>query len=62
MSTVTTTAPAAAIAVAVDRFLGHVAVIVKPMGIDFAGIAAFPGATIRGDGRVALVINPAGFV
>jgi len=50
------------IAVAVDRFLGHVEVIVKPMGSDFAGIAAFLGATIMGDGRVALVINPAGFV
>jgi len=48
--------------VAEDRFLGHVEVIVKPMGSDFAGIPAFQGATIIGDGRVALVINPAGFV
>ncbi len=50
------------VAVAVDRFLGHVEVIVKPMGRDFAAITAFQGATIMGDGRVALVINPAGFV
>jgi len=49
------------VAVAVDRFLGHVEVIVKAMGSDFAGITAFQGATIMGDGRVALVINPAGF-
>jgi two-component system chemotaxis sensor kinase CheA len=48
--------------VAVDRFLGHVEVIVKPLGREFAGIAAFQGATIMGDGRVTLVINPAGFV
>jgi len=34
------------VAVAVDRFPGHVAVIVKPMGSDFANITAFQGATI----------------
>lgn len=50
------------VAVAVDRLLGHVEVIVKPMGRDFANIIAFQGATIMGDGRVALVINPASFV
>jgi len=35
---------------------------VKPMGRDFTHITAFQGATIMGDGRVALVINPAGLV
>jgi two-component system chemotaxis sensor kinase CheA len=50
------------IGVAVDRFVGQVEVIVKPMGREFADIAAFQGTTIMGDGRVALVINPAGFV
>lgn len=49
------------IGVAVDRFVGQVEVIVKPMSRDFANISAFRGTTIMGDGRVALVINPAGF-
>jgi two-component system chemotaxis sensor kinase CheA len=48
--------------IAVDRFVSDVEVIVKPLGRDFANIAAFQGATIMGDGRVALVINPAGLV
>jgi two-component system chemotaxis sensor kinase CheA len=50
------------VGVVVDRFVSDVEVIVKPLGRDFANIAAFQGATIMGDGRVALVINPAGFV
>jgi two-component system chemotaxis sensor kinase CheA len=50
------------VGVAVDRFVGQVEVIVKPLGRDFANIPAFQGATILGDGRIALVINPAGFV
>jgi two-component system chemotaxis sensor kinase CheA len=50
------------VGVAVDRFVGQVEVIVKPMGRDFANISAFQGTTIMGDGRVALVINPAGFI
>jgi two-component system chemotaxis sensor kinase CheA len=50
------------IGVAVDRFIGQVEVIVKPMSREFAEIAAFQGTTIMGDGRVALVINPAGFI
>jgi two-component system chemotaxis sensor kinase CheA len=50
------------VGVAVDRFISDVEVIVKPMGRDFANIPAFEGATIMGDGRVALVINPAGLV
>ncbi len=50
------------VGVVVDRFISDVEVIVKPMGRDFANIAAFQGATIMGDGRVALVINPGGLV
>ena len=50
------------VGIAVDRFIGQVDVIVKPMGPDFANIAAFQGTTILGDGRIALVINPRGFV
>ena len=48
------------VGVAVDRFISDVEVIVKPLGRDFANIPAFQGATITGDGRIALVINPAG--
>ena len=48
--------------IAVDRFVSDVEVIVKPLGRDFANITAFQGATIMGDGRVALVINPAGLI
>ena len=50
------------IGIAVDRFIGQVEVIVKPMGRELANITAFQGTTIMGDGRVALVINPAGFI
>ena len=50
------------VGVAVDRFIGQVEVIVKPMGSEFANISAFQGTTIMGDGRIALVINPSGFV
>jgi two-component system chemotaxis sensor kinase CheA len=48
------------IGVAVDRFLGHVEAIVKPMGREFAHLPALQGATIMGDGRVVLVLNPSG--
>jgi two-component system chemotaxis sensor kinase CheA len=50
------------VGVAVDRFVGQVEVVVKPMGPEFKNISAFQGITIMGDGRVALVINPSGFV
>lgn len=50
------------IGVAVDRFIGQIEMIVKPMCHEFASISAFQGTTIMGDGRVALVINPAGFI
>jgi chemotaxis protein histidine kinase CheA len=32
------------------------------MSHEFKNISAFQGITIMGDGRVALVINPSGFV
>ena len=47
---------------AVDGFIGQVEVIVKPMSREFSEITALQGTTIMGDGRVALVINPAGFI
>jgi two-component system chemotaxis sensor kinase CheA len=50
------------VGVAVDRFVSYVEVIVKPMGRDFANISAFQGATIMGDGRIVLVVNPVGFI
>jgi len=46
------------VGVAVDRFLSEVEVIVKPLTGDFERVREFQGATIMGDGRVVLVINP----
>ena len=46
--------------VMVDRFVTEVEVIVKPLGNDFSKLRLFQGATIMGDGRVVLVINPSG--
>jgi two-component system chemotaxis sensor kinase CheA len=50
------------VGVAVDRFVSDVEAIVKPMGSEFTEIRAFRGATIMGDGRVVLVVNPAEFI
>ena len=46
------------VGIAVDRFLSEVEVIVKPLSGDFERVREFQGATIMGDGRVVLVINP----
>jgi two-component system chemotaxis sensor kinase CheA len=42
----------------VDRFVSQEEVIVKPLTGDLGGVQMFSGATIMGDGRVVLVINP----
>ena len=47
-------------AVMVDPFLGDVEVIVKPIGQGLSQLQAYRGATIMGDGRVVLVLNPNG--
>lgn len=50
------------VAVAVGRFIGEEEVIIKPLGDEFLGIREFQGATIMGDGRVVLVVNPDGLL
>lgn len=43
----------------VDQVLGRDEVVVKPLGRLLHGVAGISGATITGDGRVALVLNVA---
>ncbi len=45
-------------AVAIDRFAGQEQVVVKPLEGVVASSRVFSGATIMGDGRIVLVINP----
>lgn len=42
----------------VDRFVDEVEVIIKPLVGGLADLSLFSGATILGDGRIVLVINP----
>lgn len=41
----------------VDRFLDAEEIVVKPMGRHMKGCEAYAGATIMGDGRVALILD-----
>lgn len=45
-------------AVMVDDFIGQSDIVLKPLGNYLNGTAAVSGATILGDGQVALIINP----
>ena len=47
------------IAVVCDALLGEEEVVVKPLGPLLAGVAGYLGAAILGDGRVALLAEPA---
>ena len=42
----------------VDKFVNQVEVIIKPMTGGLVDLSLFSGATILGDGRIVLVINP----
>lgn len=44
----------------VDGVIDTVEIVVKPLGKELKGIAAFAGATILGDGRVALILDVLG--
>ncbi len=44
----------------VDEVLDTEEIVVKPLGKELKGIAVFAGATIMGDGRVALILDVAG--
>jgi two-component system, chemotaxis family, sensor kinase CheA len=45
-------------AVTCDALLGQEEVVVKPLGPLFGGVDGYLGATILGDGRVALLVEP----
>jgi two-component system chemotaxis sensor kinase CheA len=47
------------VALACDRLIGESEVIVKPLGPLLASVTGYLGAAILGDGRVALLIDPA---
>jgi two-component system chemotaxis sensor kinase CheA len=49
-------------AVLCDRLLGEEEVIVKSLGPLLAGVQGYLGGAILGDGRVALLLDPAGLV
>lgn len=44
----------------VDRLIGEQEVVIKPLGSFFGDLRAIAGATILGDGRVALIVDVAG--
>jgi two-component system chemotaxis sensor kinase CheA len=41
----------------VDRIMDTEEIVVKPLGKQLKGISTFAGATIMGDGRVALILD-----
>jgi two-component system chemotaxis sensor kinase CheA len=47
------------IAAACDSLLGEEEVVVKPLGPLLAGVPGYIGAAILGDGRIALLLDPA---
>jgi two-component system chemotaxis sensor kinase CheA len=50
------------IALLVDRLLGQESTVIKPLGSYLRGCSSLAGATIGGDGRVRLVLDPAGLL
>ncbi len=45
-----------------DRLIGEEEVVVKPLGPLLAGIQGFLGGSILGDGRIALLLDPAALI
>lgn len=50
------------LAIAVDHLIGQESTVIKPLGSYLHNCAGIAGATIGGDGRVRLVLDPAGLV
>ena len=50
------------IAILVDQLLGQESTVIKPLGSYLHGCSSLAGATIGGDGRVRLVLDPAGLM
>jgi two-component system chemotaxis sensor kinase CheA len=45
-------------ALAVERLIGRREIVIKPLSPLFRGLQGFSGATVLGDGRVALILDP----
>lgn len=45
-------------ALAVDQLIGRHEIVIKPLSPLFRGLRGFSGATVLGDGRVALILDP----
>jgi two-component system, chemotaxis family, sensor kinase CheA len=50
------------VALLVDQLLGQESTVIKPLGVYLHHCPSLAGATISGDGRVRLVLDPAGLV
>ena len=50
------------VALLVDKLIGQESTVIKPLGTYLQGNAQLAGATISGDGRVRLVLDPSGLV
>ena len=50
------------VALLVDHLLGQESTVIKPLGNYLHGCSSLAGATISGDGRVRLVLDPAGLL
>lgn len=51
-----------ALALVVEQVVGQEEVVIKPLGTLLQGMPGYSGATITGDGRVALILDIAGLV
>jgi chemosensory pili system protein ChpA (sensor histidine kinase/response regulator) len=52
----------ASAALQVDAIVGHQEIIVKPVGLQLRNVPGISGATVLGDGRVIVVLEPAALV
>lgn len=50
------------VAFVVDSLLGQEDVVIKPLGSVLEGLPGFSGATITGDGSIALILDPRALV
>ena len=50
------------VALVVDQLIGQESTVIKPLGNFLHSAASLAGATISGDGRVRLVLDPAGLL
>ena len=46
----------------VDSVIGREEVVIKPLGPPLTDLVGFSGATVTGDGRVALILDPVGML